>query len=97
MPRKLPYQVSRHPSVPVHALGISQIIAYGFLFYAFAQLKIPLAERLGVNASDVLFGVTISLLVNGVLAPVVGYWFDRLGALRVLATGLVIGSISLIY
>ncbi len=50
MPRKLPYQVSCHPSVPVHALGISQIIAYGFLFYAFAQLKIPLAERLGVNA-----------------------------------------------
>jgi MFS family permease len=95
MPRKLPYQVSLHPSVPVHALGISQIIAYGFLFYAFAQLKIPLAERLGVNASDVLFGVTISLLVNGVLAPVVGYWFDRLGALRVLAIGLVIGSISL--
>lgn len=97
MPPTLSYQDSRHPSVPVHGLGISQIISYGFLFYAFAQLKIPLAERLGVHAGDVLVGVTISLLVNGVLAPLVGYWFDRLGALRILATGLVIGSISLIY
>lgn len=97
MPPTLSYQDSCHPSVPVHGLGISQIISYGFLFYAFAQLKIPLAERLGVHAGDVLVGVTISLLVNGVLAPLVGYWFDRLGALRVLATGLVIGSISLIY
>lgn len=97
MPPTLSYQDSCHPSVPVHGLGISQIISYGFLFYAFAQLKIPLAERLGVHAGDVLVGVTISLLVNGVLAPLVGYWFDRLGALRILATGLVIGSISLIY
>lgn len=97
MPPTLSYQDSCHPSVPVHGLGISQIISYGFLFYAFAQLKIPLAERLGVHAGDVLVGVTISLLVNGVLAPLVGYWFDRLGALRVLATGLVIGSISLVY
>ncbi|MGB1919269.1 MAG: MFS transporter [Candidatus Puniceispirillales bacterium] len=97
MPPTLSYQDSCHPSVPVHGLGISQIISYGFLFYAFAQLKIPLAERLGVHAGDVLVGVTISLLVNGVLAPLVGYWFDRLGALRVLAIGLVIGSISLIY
>ncbi|MGB1964649.1 MAG: MFS transporter [Candidatus Puniceispirillales bacterium] len=97
MPPTLSYQDSCHPSVPVHGLGISQIISYGFLFYSFAQLKIPLAERLGVHAGDVLVGVTISLLVNGVLAPLVGYWFDRLGALRVLATGLVIGSISLIY
>ncbi|MGB2323559.1 MAG: MFS transporter [Candidatus Puniceispirillales bacterium] len=97
MPPTLSYQDSCHPSVPVHGLGISQIISYGFLFYSFAQLKIPLAERLGVHAGDVLVGVTISLLVNGVLAPLVGYWFDRLGALRVLAIGLVIGSISLIY
>lgn len=87
---------SRTQYVPVHTLGISQIIAYGFLFYAFAQLKAPLSERLGIETGDILMGVTISLLVNGLIAPLVGYWFDRFGALRMLATGLFIGSASLL-
>ncbi|MBT6257870.1 MAG: MFS transporter [Alphaproteobacteria bacterium] len=95
-PESSPESGSGFPSVPVHALGISQIIAYGFLFYAFAQLKTPLADRLGIHTGDVLIGVTISLMINGLLAPLAGYWFDRFGALRVLATGLIIGSASLI-
>ena len=87
---------ARTPAVPVHALGISQIISYGFLFYAFAQLKMPLAEQLSIAPSHVLTGLTISLPINGLLAPLVGYWFDRYGALRVLALGLVIGACSLL-
>lgn len=87
---------ARTPAVPVHALGISQIISYGFLFYAFAQLKMPLADQLSIAPSHVLNGLTISLLINGLLAPLVGYWFDRYGALRVLAVGLVIGACSLL-
>ena len=68
-PKSSPESGSGFPSVPVHALGISQIIAYGFLFYAFAQLKTPLADRLGIHTGDVLIGVTISLMINGFLLP----------------------------
>ncbi len=34
--------------VPVHSLGISQIVAYGAMFYSFAQIKVELAEKLGM-------------------------------------------------
>ena len=80
--------------VPFHSLGISQIVSYGLLFYVFAQLKTPLAEAAGVSETAVLAAVTGSLVLQGVLAPVVGGWVDRHGALPVMAAGLAIGALG---
>ena len=80
--------------VPFHSLGISQIVSYGLLFYVFAQLKTPLAESAGVGETAVLAAVTGSLLLQGVLAPVVGGWVDRYGAIPVMAVGLAIGALG---
>ena len=80
--------------VPFHSLGISQIVSSGLLFYVFAQLKTPLAESAGVGETAVLAAVTGSLLLQGVLAPVVGGWVDRYGAIPVMAVGLAIGALG---
>ena len=79
-------------NVPFHSLGISQILSYGCLFYAFAQLKIPLAAKIGVNPSEILAAVTAALLIQAFLAPLIGGWIDRFGALVVMTRGLLIGA-----
>ena len=79
-------------NVPFHSLGISQILSYGCLFYAFAQLKIPLAANIGVDPSEILVAVTGALLIQAFLAPLIGAWIDRFGALVVMTRGLVIGA-----
>ena len=78
--------------VPFHSLGISQILSYGCLFYAFAQLKIPLAAKLGVAPSEILTALTGALLIQAFLAPLIGSWIDRFGALVVMTRGLLIGA-----
>ena len=79
-------------NVPFHSLGISQIISYGCLFYAFAQLKVPLAANIGVVPGDILAAVTGALLIQAFLAPLIGGWIDRFGALVVMTRGLLIGA-----
>ena len=78
--------------MPFHSLGISQILSYGCLFYAFAQLKIPLAAKIGVDPSEILAAVTGALLIQAFLAPLIGGWIDRFGALVVMTRGLLIGA-----
>ena len=82
-------------SVPVHSLGVSQILSYGCLFYAFAQLKIPLAEKISVAPNEILAAVTGALLIQAFLAPLVGSWIDRFGALIVMKRGLLIGAFGI--
>ena len=81
--------------MPFHSLGISQIISYGCLFYAFAQLKVPLAENIGVAQSDILAAVTGALLIQAFWAPLIGGWIDKLGALTVMTRGLMIGAVGI--
>ena len=82
-------------NVPYHSLGISQILSYGCLFYAFAQLKTPLAAKIGVAPSEILGAVTGALLIQAFLAPLIGGWIDRSGALVVMTRGLLIGAFGI--
>ena len=86
---------SHRLSVPVHFLGISQIVSYGFLFYAFALLREPLAVKLGIAPTIILTAISASLLIQGALSYIVGKWADHFGGLRVLATGFFIGAIGI--
>ena len=82
--------------VPVHSLGISQIVAYGAMFYSFAQIKSELAEKLGISLETTTMIVSLSLFINVLISSYVGYLIDRSGGLKVLSTGLFIGSVGFI-
>tara|TARA_X000000950_G_scaffold13484_1_gene14565 strand:- start:713 stop:1891 length:1179 start_codon:yes stop_codon:yes gene_type:complete len=82
--------------VPVHSLGISQIVAYGAMFYSFAQIKVELAEKLGLSLETTTMIVSLSLFINVLISSYVGYLTDRSGGLKVLSTGLFIGSVGFI-
>lgn len=84
-----------HARVPVHFLGLSQIASYGLLFYVFAQIAEPLSARYQVTPAFVLLGVSFILCIQAPLAPFVGSWVDRYGALRILSCGLALGGVGL--
>lgn len=71
----------------VAALGVTQIIGYGTLYYAFPIAVPALAASHGVSQTW-LYGVfSAGMLAGGLIAPQVGRAMDRHGAPRVMALG----------
>ena len=85
----------KHLNVPVHSLGISQIVSFGLLFYAFAQLKTPLAQNAGVSETTILAAVSGALMIQGLLAQVIGRWIDHFGGLCIMQGGFLIGALGI--
>ena len=81
--------------MPVHSLGISQILAYGMMFYAFAPLKSYLADAIGQSETVVLTMLSAALILQSALMPSVGGWCDRYGALRVMRLGFIAGAVGM--
>ena len=80
-------------AVPV--LGITQIIAWGAIFYS-PVLTVPLiaAER-GWSVSFTMGGFSLGLFVAGLAAPLVGRSIDRFGGHVVMTAGSLIGALGL--
>lgn len=71
----------------VLVLGITQIIGYGTLYYAFASVAPSVATELRVT-EEVLFGyLSIGFLSGGLVAPFLGRLMDHVGAARVMTIG----------
>ena len=82
--------------VPVHSLGISQILSYGLMFYAFAALKTPVAAATSLGESTVLTVLSMALILQAILMPIVGSWCDRYGALSVMRIGFLTGAAGIV-
>lgn len=68
----------------VAALGVTAILGYGAIFYAFPILVPYAAAEFGVTPAT-LFGIfSIGLFLGGVLSSRFGGWLDRFGAPRVM-------------
>jgi predicted MFS family arabinose efflux permease len=76
----------------VCALGITQIVSWGTLFYTIAVLGPPMAKALGVPEVGLYGSFTAGLLVSGLLAPWAGRRIDGHGGRGVLALGSVLGA-----
>ena len=81
-------------AVPV--LGVTQIVAWGTIFYS-PVLTVPLiaAER-GWSLSFTTGGFSLCLLVAGLASPLVGRTIDRLGGHVVMTAGNLIGALGLL-
>ena len=80
----------------VLVLGVTQILAWGILFYP-PVLMMPLvaAER-GWSLSFAMAGFSLALFVAGLVAPTIGGWIDRFGGHVVMACGSLTGALGLI-
>ncbi|MGL5009660.1 MAG: MFS transporter, partial [Paracoccaceae bacterium] len=80
---------------PIIALGITQIVGYGTLYYAFGALAQPLTRDVGVTL-PFAFGVfSLALFAGGLAAPFAGRAIDRHGARVVMAVGSVGAALAL--
>ncbi len=79
----------------VHALGITQITAWGTSYYCLGVLAKPVAADLGWNLATVFLGYSIALVVMALSSTWVGRTIDRIGARAVMCAGTIIVSTSL--
>jgi MFS family permease len=79
----------------VLVLGVTQIVAWGAIFYP-PVLTVPLiaADR-GWSMTFAMGGFSLALLTAGLVSPRLGLWIDRYGGHRVMPAGSLLGALGL--
>ena len=85
----------RSPFVTIVCLGIAQILAWGSSFYFPAVLAAPIVADTGWPLSWVVGGVSIGLLVGGLISPQVGRLIERHGGGPIIAASSVLFACGL--
>jgi MFS family permease len=80
----------------VPALGLTQILGYGTLYYSFSLLAPGMAGDFGLTVEQVFAVFSASLFVGGISAPFVGRWMDRHGASVVMTFGSGLSAMTLL-
>jgi MFS family permease len=81
-------------AVPV--LGVTQIIAWGTIFYS-PVLTVPMiAAENGWSLSFAMGGFSLCLLVAGLASPLVGSMIDRFGGHVVMSAGSLVSALGLV-
>ncbi|WP_312607881.1 arsenite efflux MFS transporter ArsK [Agrobacterium pusense] len=83
------------PVATISALGLTQIIGYGTLYYSFSILAPGMAKDLGISLEQVFGVISASLFVGGLSAPIIGRQMDRIGAVTVLTIGSALSAVTL--
>lgn len=86
----------REPWGAVLALGITQLTAWGTIFYLFPLLLEPLQADLGASRVAVVGAFSVALLLAGLLAPKIGRLIDRGGGRLLMTAGSAIAALGLV-
>ncbi|TIN67258.1 MAG: MFS transporter, partial [Mesorhizobium sp.] len=79
----------------IWALGLTQIIGYGTLYYSFSILAPAMAGEFGLTEGWVFGALSASLFAGSLFAPTAGRWADRFGAGRIMTVGSVAAAVAL--
>lgn len=85
---------SAPPRLIVPVLGITQILAWGSSYYLTAVLAKPVAEDTGWSLSWIVGGLSLGLLIAGLVSPIVGRRIHRDGGRPVLAVSAVLIAVG---
>jgi MFS family permease len=75
------------PASAIWALGATQVIGYGTLYYSYSILAPAVAVELAWSQQWVFAVLSVSLLASAILAPFAGSLADRVGAGRLMVPG----------
>jgi MFS family permease len=81
---------------PVLALGLTQIVGYGSLYYAFPILAPAVAQAFDRPEPHLYAVFSVGLLIGGLGAPFAGRLMDRFGAARLMAAGSICAALCLV-
>ena len=87
---------ARRSFVAVLALGVSQIISYGTLYYSFSILAPAMGEEFARSREWLFAAFSGTLFIGGIISPWSGRWADRFGAGRVMTLGSLAAALSLL-
>jgi MFS family permease len=80
----------------VWALAISTTVAYGVLYYSFAVFVKPMELELGWDRAQTAGAFSLSTLVAGLVAPLLGRVLDKRGARAIMTIGAISASAVLL-
>ncbi|PWE27897.1 MFS transporter [Pararhodobacter marinus] len=86
-PRERPFGGWRAAIQPVLTLGLTQIVGFGSIYYAFGVLVAPLSAELGISPTTAFACLSVALLSGALTAPLAGRLIDRRGARTMMAAG----------
>jgi len=87
-----PVQTDQAWRLQVALLGLVTIGAYGLILYGFGAFVTPIRDDTGWSNAAISSAFSIATLVGGVASLGTGRFLDRVGALPVMASTLVVGS-----
>ena len=79
----------------VPALGLTQIISWGALYYSIAVLGASIRDELGLSAAALFGAYSLSLLLSALTAPLAGRAIDRYGGRLVMSVGSITAALAL--
>ncbi|BDA83613.1 MFS transporter [Aureimonas sp. SA4125] len=91
-----PLRAPQRGTVAVWLLGLSQIIGYGTLYYAYAILAPEMARTFDWPLPWIFAALSLALLAGGIVSPFAGRCLDRYGSARVMACGSVAAAGALL-
>ncbi|SMX27663.1 Major Facilitator Superfamily protein [Pelagimonas phthalicica] len=81
--------------LPAIGLGITQIMGYGCLMYAYAVLLPHMATDLDLSLSEIFGILSLGLFFGGLISPLAGRLVDRHGGYWVMMLGAVVAGLAL--
>ena len=81
---------SRFPWVLISALGITELVSWGVLVYAFAVFLVPMRAELGWSVAELSGAYALGVVVSGIATVPAGRWLDRHGARGLMTAGTVL-------
>lgn len=78
----------------VMAFAVTQIVAWGSLYYSIAVLGPSIGAELGLSRAGIFGIVSLTLLVLGTAAPAVGRMIDATGGRLVMCAGSLLGALA---
>ncbi len=90
------HDVLHGPWRAVPVLGVTQIVAWGAIFYSPVLIVPAIAAERGWSLSFSMGGFSLCLLVAGFSLPLIGRSIDRFGGHVVMAAGNTVGALALV-
>ncbi len=78
-------------------MALGQITVWASLFYVFPALLLEWDMTMGWARSEITGAITLSILISGFSAPLIGTWIDRGFGSSVMGFGCILGAFSLFF